>query len=119
MLTIHLHDLLFHGYHGLYSGEETVGNAFEVNLDILYDPPKDKLNNIENLINYEDIFRIVQQKMSAPTPLLEELANGIVQKVKNEFNQVESISITIYKLRAPLETFQGKVGITLHRKFDS
>jgi hypothetical protein len=29
------------------------------------------------------------------------------------------VIISIYKLQAPIGNFQGKAGMTLHRKFDS
>jgi 7,8-dihydroneopterin aldolase/epimerase/oxygenase len=119
MLTVHLHQLIFYGYHGLYEGEETVCNSFEVNLDVSYDVKKEKLDNLKNLISYEDLYKIVHQRMHAPTPLLEELANGIMRKIKHEYAQVESIKISIYKLHAPIESFQGKVGISFFRKFDA
>jgi len=118
MLTIHLHQLQFHAYHGLYPGEELIGNDFEVNLDVTYDPRQENLDDLQYLINYEDLFRIVQQRMNAPTPLLEELANGIMHKIKHQYAQVKSVGIKIYKLQAPISHYQGKVGISFFRKFE-
>jgi dihydroneopterin aldolase len=34
LLTIHLNNLLFHAYHGLYEEEQILGNNFEVNITI-------------------------------------------------------------------------------------
>ena len=31
-MTIHLHNLLFHAFHGIYEQEKIVGNDFEVNV---------------------------------------------------------------------------------------
>jgi dihydroneopterin aldolase len=56
--------------------------------------------------------------MSVPTPLLEELAEGIIRKIRHEYSFVKEISISIFKLQPPIGGFQGKVGITLHKKFD-
>lgn len=117
MLTIHLHQLIFHGFHGLYPGEEKIGNDFEVTLDISYNVKKKKLDNLKNLISYEDLFQLVKYRMNVPTPLLEELADSIIRKISHEYPQVEEARITIYKLQAPIENFRGKVGITLFRKF--
>jgi dihydroneopterin aldolase len=119
MLTVHLHNLHFHAYHGLYEGEERIGNDFEVNLDVTYDASKADLSNLKYLISYEELFKIVQNRMQVPTPLLEELANGIMHKIKHQYAQVESIRISIYKLKAPIESFQGKVGISFFQKFDA
>ncbi|ULQ54206.1 dihydroneopterin aldolase [Flavihumibacter fluvii] len=119
MLTVHLHQLLFHGYHGIYPGEELIGNNFEVSLDVSYEAEREKMDDIAFLISYEDLYKIVQQRMSTPTPLLEELANGIMHKIKHRYTQVASIQITIFKLQAPIENFQGKVGISFFQKFDA
>lgn len=118
MLTVHLHQLHFYGYHGLYAGEELAGNSFEVNLDVTYDPSRSQMNNLATLISYEELFRIVQQRMNYPTPLLEELAQAIVMTIKHEFAQVLEIKISIFKLQAPIEQLQGKVGISFLRKFE-
>jgi dihydroneopterin aldolase len=118
MLTVHLQDLIFFGYHGLYEGEEKVGNNFQLSLDVSYHVKHDKLNDLKNLISYEDLFYLVRKRMNLPTALLEELANGIVSLIKHQYAQVESVKLSIYKLNPPIENFQGKVGITLFRKFD-
>ncbi|MBZ5855951.1 dihydroneopterin aldolase [Flavihumibacter profundi] len=118
MLTVHLHNLHFYAFHGLYEGEETAGNNFEVNLDVTYHVRKGEMDDLKNLINYEDIYKIVQQRMSFATPLLEELASGILYKIKHEYAQVSAISISIFKLQAPIENFQGKVGITFFKNFE-
>lgn len=119
MLTVHLHQLIFHGFHGLYPGEEKIGNDFEVNLDITYNVKKKKLDNLKNLISYEEVFQILKHRMQVATPLLEELADSIIRKISHQYPQVEQIRISIYKLQAPIENFRGKVGITLTRNFDS
>jgi dihydroneopterin aldolase len=118
MLTVHLHNLLFHSYHGLYAGEEQIGNNFEVNLDVTYDASKEDLDSLKYLINYEDLYKIVQKRMEVPTPLLEELANGIMHRIKHQYARVESIRISIFKLKAPIEHFQGKVGVSFFQKFE-
>lgn len=117
MLTVHLHHLLFHSYHGLYDGEERIGNDFEVNLDVTYDVGGKDLDNLKYLISYEDLYKIVQKRMGVPTPLLEELANGIMHKIKHQYARVESIRISIFKLKAPIANFQGKVGVSFFQKF--
>ncbi|ULQ57729.1 dihydroneopterin aldolase [Flavihumibacter rivuli] len=117
MLTVHLKDVIIHAYHGLYEGEERTGNNFEVNLSVSYEAKKGKLDDLKHLISYEDLFRIVQKRMNTPTPLLEELADGIICKIHQEYSQVQKVEISIFKLQAPITGMQGKVGITLVRKF--
>ncbi|KIC94938.1 dihydroneopterin aldolase [Flavihumibacter solisilvae] len=117
MLTVHLHNLIFYGYHGLYAGEEKAGNDFEVSLDVNYEASEDRYNNLKYLVSYEEVYRIVKERMHVPAPLLEELADAIIRQIRERYQQVTSVRITIYKLNAPIESFHGKAGITLFKQF--
>ncbi len=118
MTTIHLHNLIFHGYHGLYEGEDKTGNSFEVNLDVSYEVKKGGYDDIGNLINYVDLYNLVRKRMNTTTPLLEQLADGIMRKIAREFKQVREIRISIFKLNVPIENFEGKLGISMSMNFD-
>ena len=39
-------------------------------------------------------------------------------EIKRRYPAVQSVQISIYKLQAPIERFQGKVGVTVFRQFD-
>lgn len=118
MLTVHLHQMIFHAHHGLYDGELLTGNTFEVSLDVTYEVKKLKMDNINHLISYEDLFYIVKKRMNSPTPLLEELGESIIRKIKHKYANVKEVNITIYKISAPISGFQGKAGITLSKKYE-
>ncbi len=117
MLTVHLRDLVFHGYHGLYEGEDKTGNDFELQLDLHYKPRKSQLHHISQLISYEDLLQIVRKHMDHPTPLLEAIADNIMNDIRKAYPQTRELRISIIKLHAPIPHLQGKVGITLSRKF--
>ena len=118
MVTVHLHQLIFHAFHGLYPGEDLIGNDFEVNLDVEYHVKKDKYDSLKHLVNYEEVYDIVKTRMGLPTPLLEEVADSIIHKIHHRFGNVTRITISIYKLSAPIERFNGKIGISIDRIFD-
>jgi len=118
MVTIHLHKLMMHAHHGIYEEEEIMGANYELNLDVRFDENEAKFERIEDTISYEDLFAIVKKKMMVPTPLLEKVCEGIIRKIRHEFAGVREITISIYKLEAPIENFQGKVGVTMRKKFD-
>jgi len=118
MLTVHLSDLKFFAHHGAYEGEATAGNEFEVHVRVSYEEKKIKFDSLKNVLNYEDLFGLVRKRMAVPTPLLEELAEGIIRKIRHEYSFVKEVSISIFKLQPPIGGFQGKVGITLQKKFD-
>lgn len=118
MVTVHLHKLIFHSFHGLYEGEDIIGNDFEVDLDVQYQVKKDKYDSLKHLVNYEEVYKIVKARMALSSPLLEEVANSIIHKIHHRFGNVTRIKISIYKLHAPIPHFNGKVGISLERIFD-
>jgi len=118
MVTIHLHNVMMHAHHGVYKEEEKSGSNYEVNLDVKFDELDKKIEKIDDTISYEELYGIVKKKMLVPTPLLEEVCEGIIRKIHHEFAGVREISISIYKLEAPIENFQGKVGVTMRKKFN-
>ena len=118
MLTVHLQNLIVHAFHGVYDGEHKAGNNFEVDLSVSYEEEKVNIDSLESIISYEDLFWIVKERMEISTPLLEEIADSIIRKIKHRYSFVCEIKISIFKLEAPIANFQGKPGITLHKKFD-
>jgi 7,8-dihydroneopterin aldolase/epimerase/oxygenase len=118
MVTVHLHQLIFHAFHGLYKEEHKTGNNYEVSLDVSYEENGQGFDNIRDTISYEVLFAIVKKKMQASSHLLEKVADGIISQVRHEFPQVKAVSISIYKLQPPIENLQGKVGVTLRKTFD-
>lgn len=118
MLTVHLANLRFFSHHGVYEGEPETGGGFEVNLHVGYEEKKIKFNHLKNVLNYEELYHIVEKRMKMPTPLLEEVAESIIRKIRHEYSFVKEVSISIYKLHPPIEHFEGKVGITLQKKFE-
>jgi 7,8-dihydroneopterin aldolase/epimerase/oxygenase len=117
MLTIHLKELHFFAYHGVYEGEEKVGSDYELHLNVIYEERKIKFDSLKNVLNYAELYEIVRKRMTVPTPLLEELAESIIRKIRHEYSFVKEISISIFKLQPPIENFQGKVGVTLQKKW--
>ncbi len=116
MIAVHLKDLKFHAYHGLYAGEKKVGGLFEVNLSVWYNPGE-PVTSIEQTINYVVLFNIVKQHMQQQTNLLEMVAENICATIKTHFPVITEINLDIYKCSPPIENFQGKTGITMHKTF--
>lgn len=119
MLTVHLENLRFFAHHGVYEGEPVAGGEFEVHLKVQYDEKQIKFNDLNNVLNYEELYMVVKKRMAMPTPLVEEIAESIIRKIRHEYSFVKEISVSIFKLQPPMENFQGKVGITLQKKFDN
>ena len=118
MLTVQLTDLLFYAYHGVYEAESIAGGNYLLNLSVQYDEKNIQFDNLENVISYEELYKIIQKRMSIASPLLEEVADTIIRKIKHRYSNAREISVSIYKLHPPIEGFQGKAGITLQKRFE-
>jgi 7,8-dihydroneopterin aldolase/epimerase/oxygenase len=118
MLTVHLDNLRFFAQHGAYAGEAVTGGEFEVQVTVRYDEGHTSFDSLVNVVNYETIYQLVSKRMAMPTPLLEELAESIILKISHEYSFVMEITVSIFKLHPPIENFQGRVGVTLQKKFN-
>ncbi len=116
-LTIDLKGLRFFAEHGMYAEEIKIGNEFEVDLSISYKAPKKTIVSMEQTINYVEAYRIVKEEMAEPKYLLETCAMKIVERLHQEFNQIEKILITVKKLAPPITNFTGSVGVTVCKEF--
>ena len=118
MITIQLHDVSIHAFHGIYEGEEKTGNPYVINLDVTYDEKNSDFKNGAATIDYVDLYGIVKQYMEIREGLLEKVCEAIVAAVKSRFPFINEVNLSIHKLQAPIEFFQGTVGVTMNKKFN-
>ncbi|MEJ7767019.1 MAG: dihydroneopterin aldolase [Chitinophagaceae bacterium] len=118
MLSVQLLNLTFHAFHGVYEGEGLVGNNYQVDLTVMYDEKNVQMHNPASVINYEKLFEIVKKRMAIPSPLLEEVAETVILKIRHQYPIARQISLSIFKLQPPIEGFQGKIGVTLLKTFE-
>jgi dihydroneopterin aldolase len=118
MVVIELQQVRVQAFHGVYAGEKKTGSAYEVNVKVAYEEGDTTFDDLKNTIDYVEILEIVKQRMQESSGLLEKVANGIILAIKNRFPFATEITLSVYKLDAPVINFQGKIGVTLHKKFD-
>jgi 7,8-dihydroneopterin aldolase/epimerase/oxygenase len=116
MIAVHLKELKFHSFHGLYAGEEKIGGPFEVNLTVWYEPSA-PVTSLEQTINYVTLFEIVKQRMQQRSSLLEIVAEEICSNIYSSFNVIVKMELSIYKCSPPIEGFEGKTGITMIKTY--
>jgi 7,8-dihydroneopterin aldolase/epimerase/oxygenase len=117
MVTVELQNMLLQGHHGVYEEERRLANTFEVNLSVLYNEKGAKLQKLQDTVDYEILFSIVKEKMDKPGQLLEQIGQEVIHAIRKKYSFVREISISIYKLQVPIESFQGRAGVTLRRKY--
>jgi dihydroneopterin aldolase len=118
MITVHLQEVFLFAHHGIYEQERENGNTFEISLHVSYEQPAGDLDDISRMVDYEVLFGIIRHQMKTPSPLLEQVCHSVISQVKQYYPQVTKISMSLFKLKAPIAGFEGKAGVTLEQIFD-
>ncbi len=118
MIIIELKHLRIQAFHGIYAGEKKTGSPYEVNVRVGYEEGTTEFDSLEDTINYEEVFTIVKQRMLIATPILEKVAQDIIRKIKHRYPFTREVLVSVYKLEAPMENFEGKIGVTMEKKFE-
>ena len=101
----------------MYEEERRVGNEFEVDIAVACKSPNKKITSIEQTVNYVEVYQILQEEFAKRRHLLETLAMDIAERIQVQFDEIESLLITIRKLNPPITNFSGSVAITYSREF--
>ena len=95
-----LENLEFFAYHGLYAEEHEKGGMFKVDVWIDEELPDDhNLSAITGVINYEEIFKIVQEEMQIRRDMIEDLGKTILQRINHHL--IDREVITPVKITKP------------------
>ena len=101
---IELEGMEFKAYHGCLEQEKVRGNSFTVDfrgeLDLSAAVLSDNLNDT---LNYSEIYDIVAEEMSIPSELLENVAGRIVHGIEKRFPELISFSVRVSKKRPPVD----------------
>jgi dihydroneopterin aldolase len=116
MITVHLHNLLFAGYHGVHDEERVLGNTYELNIDATVDA-KEHITQLHQTADYVAIYEIVKKRMLLPSALLETVAQDLADLIHIYDNRIKSVSVSIKKLNPPIVNFQGSVGVSYKKDF--
>ena len=103
MGIIELEGMEFHSFHGVLEREKVTGNHFVVDfrgeLDMRAAAESDNLNDA---LNYSEIYDAIAEEMSVPSELLEHVAGRIIKALAEKFPQLASFSVRVSKRRPPV-----------------
>jgi len=104
MECINLKKMLFYAYHGATEQERIVGNTYRVDLKLFLDLSKAiESDNLDDTLNYAEIFHLIKEEMTIPSCLLEHVTGRIVRKIKELYPQVSKIKVRLAKFTPPVE----------------
>lgn len=116
MLSIHLQNLTLFAHHGIYQEEKLLGNAFELNITINYEPVGLPVKHLSDSIDYVAVYELVKKRMAIPTPLLETVITEIATEILAQFSLAEEVFIAIRKKYPPITQMEGSVGVSFSLK---
>ena len=102
--TIFLKGMRFYAYHGCFEEEQRIGTHFTVDMALTYDAEAAvSSDDVEKSVNYQKVYRTIKQVMDEPRHLIETVADHIIQHVKREFPEVQSVTVKVCKMNPPLD----------------
>lgn len=105
----------FFAYHGFYPEEQKIGCKYTVSLRLITDLSNaGSTDNLNNTINYEEVFNLVKTEMNIKSKLIEHVAARIVKSLKARYKMLEHVDLYLYKYNPPLGGQTEKVGIHLY-----
>jgi len=114
--VIELEGMEFYAYHGHYLTEQQVGARFIVSATIHTDcSTAGKTDQLDDALNYQKIYDIIQQEMETPSALLEHVCTRILDHIYRSFPTIEKASIKLSKMNPPMGGQIEKVSVQLTR----
>lgn len=114
-IRISLNKLLFVGYHGLYPEEKKLGNNYAVEVDMVFNPKQGLIDQLDQTIDYVNVYAIVKKWMEIPTPLLETLVGKIADDILFSQPLANTVFVKITKLHLPIPSFEGNVSVKIEK----
>jgi dihydroneopterin aldolase len=114
-MRISLTNLEFFSYHGLYPEEKKVGNTFFVDVHVQLKPNEAIIDDINQTIDYVEIYNVVREIMLVPTPLLETLVGSIAEVILKNYPIVEHIQVSVTKQKLAIAHFEGTTTVSIEK----
>lgn len=100
---IEINRLKIFAYHGVGEQERIVGNEFEVSVSLTYPSLRvAESDTVPMAINYADVIELINEQMSHPSSLLENVAWRIRQAIVARYPEVNQGRVKVAKLTPPL-----------------
>ncbi len=112
---IELQDVRFHAFHGVMPQEGRVGADFlvSVRVGIAFEKAMQS-DDVEDTLNYAELYLLVQREMAVPSKLLEHVAGRIVKAIGKDFPDVTSIDLKLTKLNPPMGADCAGASVEIH-----
>jgi dihydroneopterin aldolase len=105
---VHLEDLPFFSFHGLYPEERILGNSYRMSVSVSKQVSQEIKDDISKTMDYGLIYQICAQVMADPVDLLETVCQRIAKKIQIQYPDYLTIEISLSKEHPPLGMAGGR-----------
>ncbi|WP_010531194.1 dihydroneopterin aldolase [Lentibacillus jeotgali] len=118
MDKILLNQMEFYGYHGLFPEENTLGQRFYVDVELMLDlKTSSRSDDMNDSIDYGEIYNVVKNIMEGkPKKLVEAIAEDIADELFRSFNLLESCKLKVIKPDPPIPGHYQSVAVQIFRE---
>ena len=103
----------FRAFHGVDPQERTVGGRYLVDVTYSADTGATETDNIDDTINYAEVYNVVKREMMHSSHLIEHLAARILKSLKNAFPAMQDISVKVSKLHPPVDGIAAEASVSI------
>lgn len=117
MDAIHLEDLSFFAYHGVYDEEARLGQRFQVDLTCWLDlSAACQSDDYDQTVCYASLAKAVEKTVTTTRfNLIERLAAAVCETLFQADGRISRTRVRIHKPGAPLPVATGKVSVEIIR----
>lgn len=114
---IHVNDMEFYGYHGVFAEETKLGQRFRLTVSLAVDLKKaGETDALEHTVHYGEVYEACRSIVEGePKKLVEAVAEEIASKILTDFSLVKGVRVQLIKPDPPIPGHYKSVAIELTR----
>ncbi|RLQ82878.1 dihydroneopterin aldolase [Planomicrobium sp. Y74] len=114
---IHLNEMEFYGYHGVFPEEMKLGQRFRLTVSLAVDLKKaGETDGLEHTVHYGEVYSVCQSVIEGnPKKLLEAVAESLAAEILSTFSLVKGIRIQLIKPDPPIPGHYKSVAVDITR----
>lgn len=114
---IHVNDMEFYGYHGVFPEETKLGQRFRLTVSLAVDLSKaGETDDLEHTVHYGEVYEACRAIVEGPPKkLVEAVAEEVASRILSQFPLVKGIRVQMVKPDPPIPGHYRSVAIELSR----
>lgn len=114
MGIIQLQTIQLYAFHGCLEEERKIGSEYTVDVVLTLDLERaSNSDQLSDTLDYVQAHRIVQEEMKIPSNLLEHVAERILKRFLDTFEQLERTTVAVAKVNPPIMGNVASVSVRL------